>query len=228
MQCLRCGETRYSRDWNQRQWKAWTPEVGDYNCCRQCSPDSYVATGVQDAAFRLKTIMKKMGNSRLRLTVVRFIVSWGSGDQPSQYVRKTWSYYGGIRKRRHEHYLRLRDDNDTEDIEEKHFAPDEYYDPGNLVYMYAMQLMFLEIFDYVNWNCVTVGDIFESILGLYYLRSQCSRQQCPITLVRLAEWIDEYVSAIYEFMRSTAWQHVQWHSFEPWCIIVTSTLNGRI
>ena len=39
------------------QWKAWTPEVGDYNCCRQCSPDGYVATGVQDAVRRLKAIV---------------------------------------------------------------------------------------------------------------------------------------------------------------------------
>ena len=169
MQCLRCGETRYSKDWKPSQWKAWTPEVGDYNCCRQCSQDGYVApvTGVQDAACRLKTIMKTMKkNPEFRLAVVRFIVTWGSGDRPSHNTRKAWSYYGGIRKRSHEHYLRLRDDNDTEEIEEKYYDPDEYYDPGNLVYMYAMQLMFSEVFRGLQIYTVTFFLSFQTSSGV--------------------------------------------------------------
>ena len=102
-----------------------------------------------------------------------------------------------------------------------------YYDPGNLVYMYAMKLMFNEIFASVNWNRETVGDIFESILGLYYLRGRGGKQ-CPITLVRMAEWLDQYISAIYEFMKCTGWSHVEKHTFQPWHNFVTNRLYGPI
>ena len=51
-----------------------------------------------------------------------------------------------------------------------------------------------------------MGDVFESILGLYYEVRRKSRKY-HIALAKVAEWMDEYVFAVYDFMRSTAWRH---------------------
>ena len=58
--------------------------------------------------------------------------------------------------------------------------------------------------------------------------SASSGKQCPITLVRLAEWIDQYISAIYEFMKCTGWSHIEKHCFQPWHNFVTNRLYGPI
>ena len=110
---------------------------------------------------------------------------------------------------------------------------EEYFDPGNLVYMFAMRLVFENVFtvEGMNWNAETVGDIFESILGLSWLRK--SQQPAPNTAIAewidpksaIAEWIDEYVFCIVKFMQSTAWHDVtSLESFPQWRAFVLNAI----
>ena len=88
-------------------------------------------------------------------------------------IRKRYSHYGGIR---------VRDGDDEMSLVPSYWgqgghsrdrgASDEelYHDPGNWVYGLAMRMMWPEFLDASQpYNNETIGDIFEGILGHWYL-----------------------------------------------------------
>ena len=74
-------------------------------------------------------------------------------------LRKEYSYSGAIRCRC--------------DTDPQHYRcprkKDCYFDPTNWVYALTMRLMMPNLMKEVDWNMETIGDIFESILGLHYM-----------------------------------------------------------
>jgi hypothetical protein len=48
MQCPKCQTWRSRKDCKQSQWDAYTFEVNEFNCCRICNLDGFVATTIYE------------------------------------------------------------------------------------------------------------------------------------------------------------------------------------
>ena len=77
-----------------------------------------------------------------------------------------------------------------------------YFDPGNWHYLMCFVLLFGD----VPWNKETVGDMFESILGMRYLIEEegMPYKHFPFGF---ANFLEHWCVAVYRWFECTAWRH---------------------
>ena len=137
--------TRFSPNWKTSQWKATSPVTGQFNCCRECSPNGTHATWAEVlAAFEVlraqRAAVTKIFHSKASFN--NFIEAWMS--KVSADDRKQLSYYGGITRH-------------TPSVKESIWlAETGFFDPGNWTYMKGMQLISPELLQSHGWNQETV------------------------------------------------------------------------
>lgn len=77
-------------------------EVAEFNCCKVCSPEGYVAATSQEqfaaATLLVDATRQATGGSNLRASLMTFVAEWLEA-WGSQALRKTMSHYGAIRRR---------------------------------------------------------------------------------------------------------------------------------
>ena len=191
MECPACQQTRYSKEWTPSQWRAWTAVANGYDRCKPC----------QSIWLRAPSAPVERDETTRYLATIRMmrektnVVVWQ--DFLMQYMthlghdyRKSLSHSGA---------LYCRDDTDPvhwncRDTQVR------YFDPGNYVYYIAFLSIFEELLRHNGWNQQTCGDIFESLLGLVYLRSQSTLHD-PYSSNspqrKMEQWIQVYVYAVY-------------------------------
>ena len=160
MQCPRCGQVRYKRDWMPSQWRASSSTTYQFNCCKICSPDGFWSSSpeLQEALSDLKTAMSVM-----RPHKDTWLACFRAWMTLPHRVRKDLSYQGGIRVQLGESRMSVH----CGALDARVRADDsfQYHDPGNFIYALAMRLMWPE-FGEGGYNQETIGDIFEGILAL--------------------------------------------------------------
>ena len=80
---------------------------------------------------------------------------------------------------------------------------DDYFDPGNSHY----KLSFVLLFGDFGWNAESVGDIFESILGLQYLLRNYNVPDVPGFPHSFARFLHDWCLALYRWRAATGWIH---------------------
>ena len=124
-------------------------------------------------------------------------------------TRKHFSYYGGIRLRDGEEQLSLIDPHagcQAHGRERCTSTGDLYHDPGNFVYGLAMRVMWPEFLEgWQQYNNETIGDVFEGILGHWYLQKHNWSQDG----LHAHALLEEYLYWVFQFAcaaKDSIWQ----------------------
>ena len=170
MECPVCGELRYSRDWARSQWRAESAITWQFNCCKVCCRD-YFFVDLGALAHYCHQIERSM--AALQDEQGRWIAVFQRWMKMPYDTRKYLSYYGGIRLRVGDDRMSLVYPNGGHGAHSRDrcsSVADQYHDPGNFVYGLAMRMMWPEFLDeWQQYNNETIGDLFEGILGHWYL-----------------------------------------------------------
>lgn len=209
MQCPICRELRYSKEWKPSQWSAWRAEVNEFNCCKVCSEDGYVAKSLEEQKEATQRVHKLYDTFMFCTTngwrphLKLFLEYWVAS---SHRLRKYLSYYGAIKRSiysRHGGQVLTLPDHGANPWGDKckFIDPNDYFDPGNWHYNICIVLLFGD----VPWNAETVGDIVESILGLRYLIEEES-MICDNFPFAFANFLELWCVAVYRWFECTAWR----------------------
>ena len=126
--------------------------------------------------------------------------------------RKSLSHHGAVRLRPVlSPKLGYRD---TPKWKMKQLDADEYFDPGNIVYMFALRLVWNQIWEPAGWNKETCGDIFESSLGYVKVRNDAGLAVAERkSEIQLAAFIDSLCYCTWAFMWFSGADHLTWSNF---------------
>ena len=195
MQCPKCGQKRYSRDWTKTQWKAHSARTLSYNCCKQCADDYYL---VADGELMQYWENINVYMTALRSTGIQWIPLFEKYMKMPHDTRKQLSYLGAIRLRDADKPLASRAHHETTGKDPSSAWAAHYFDPSNFVYLLAMRMMWPEFLQSYDLNENTVGDIFEGILGLGYEYSATwprSSQEAYFCLDSFVYWVYRFACA---------------------------------
>ena len=133
---------------------------------------------------------------------MQFFEAWVASDK---HQRKWLSYHGALRRS-----LYLRHAGQQLALTQHHWGDKmkfidigTYFDPGNWHYQVCFELLFGDV---PWWNQETIGDMFESILGMRYL---IENEGVPYTTFPFgfAEFLERWCVAVYRWFKCTAWRH---------------------
>ena len=197
MQCPLCGQIRPRKLWKRSQWLRVSPITEYFNCCKLCSADGlWVArANLENALMQMQQLLARVFQNGLRGQMRRFIVQWM--DALPAHVRKHLSYAGALRRRQifgHSQVVQVW----SGDRQHEPLSGETFFDPGNAVYYLAFSMIWPRLLNEYQWNAVTVGDIWESLLGFAYLHLHQS--EVPQSVAALAHWIDAYIFEVYRFV----------------------------
>jgi hypothetical protein len=189
MQCPLCNETKSRRGWRPCQWKANDPYNGEFLGCKKCQEDGvYIAQPFIQAELQelIVSLRKLVPSKAVCLRWSEFADVYIT--EVPVCTRKTWSHSGGLLCVRH------RDPVHWVDATNGY----SYFDPGNYIYARAFFLMVPTSF----YNEETMGDFFESCLGLALLKANlnCDDDASRFQL-SFARWIRKFVWTLYSIER---------------------------
>ena len=114
-------------------------------------------------------------------------------------IRKFYSYYGGIRVRDGDDHMSLVFPYGGQGAHSRDRCSSVdklYHDPGNWIYALAMRMMWPDFLDASQpYNNETIGDIFEGILGHWYLRNHVWSQ----VALHAHALLEDFLYWVYKF-----------------------------
>jgi hypothetical protein len=216
MQCPVCNCLRYSRSWKPSQWAAYSAVINDFNCCKECSADGYtVAAGEQENSFaELAEVWCRLElKAGLRDKLLLVVQEWMSNIDHK--TRKNWSHFGALRKRSADDSTALVPWSSADASQSSDDAYDKtaWFDPGNHCYWLVFKALWPTYS--LEWNKETVGDIFESMLGLHYLATTTIFEgraedkafllRTNIAYIAVCRFLHDFCYAVFRYLRSTRW-----------------------
>ena len=219
LRCPTCGKIRTRRYWCPSQWWAWSAKTDHFHQCKVCDGKLPEDESCSWATWSSRTrtppprcvqphtvhvppegvALVQIARSVQRDKFGKFIDDWMT--QPHG-VRKTLSYSGALHSNKDDpvHYVCK-------------YTGQGYFDPMNKIYSIAMSILAPQLWSR-GWNIETRGDIFEGLLGYWYMleHNECNdvcqvgpQAQC------VAIVIEETTRLVYKLNIHTG------TAFEEWC-----------